>query len=83
MARRCGVRVGDLGDALGGRLFGSGVEHERRIADIVEQRVEMVVKERQPVLEADRAPAFADGGVEVVVRRGRAEFLGVELAEAA
>ena len=77
-----GVGVGDLGDALGGRLFGAGVEHEGRVADIVEQRVEAVVEERQPVLEADRAPAFADCGVEGIVRRGRAELLGVELAEA-
>ena len=34
------------------------------------------------MFEADRAPPFADGGVEVVVGRGRAEFLGVELAKA-
>ena len=35
------------------------------------------------MLEADRATALADRGVEIVVARRRAEFLGVELTEAA
>ena len=64
------------------RVLGARVEHERRVADIVEDRVEAFVEQRQPVLEADRAAAFADRGVEIVARGRRAEFCGVGLTEA-
>ena len=77
------IVVGDEGDALVRRILGASIEHERRIADIVEQSVEAFVEQRQPVLEADRAPPFADRGVEVVVAGRRAEFLGVGLSKAA
>ena len=65
------------------RVLGPRVEHEGRVSDIVEERVEAFVEERQPVLEADRPAALADRGVKIVVARRRAEFLGVSLAEAA
>ena len=77
-----GVIVGDERDALVRRVLGPRVEHERRIADIVEQRVEVFVEERQPMLEADRAAAFADRGVKIVAWRRRAEFRRVALAKA-
>ena len=77
-----GIGIGDLRDALARGLLGARVEHEGRVADIVEQRVEPIVEKRQPVLEADRATALADGGIEFVVGGRGAEFGGVGLAEA-
>ncbi len=78
-----GVGVGDLRDPLARRLLGPRVEHERRVADIVEKRVELVVEERQPVFEADRAAPLADGGVEIVGGGRGAEFKRIGLTEAA
>ena len=78
----CCIIVGDERDTLVGRVVGAPVEHERRIADIVEDRVELIVEQRQPMFDADRAAAFADGGVEIVAWSGRAELGRVALAEA-
>ena len=49
---------------------------------IVEQRVELVVEQRQPVLHAGMAAAFADRLVEQVARVGRAERRHIAGAEA-
>ena len=65
-----GIVVGDERDALVRRLLAARVEHERRIADIVEDRVQLVVEERQPMFDADGAAAFADRVVEVVAGGG-------------
>ena len=65
------------------RLARQMVEHERRVGQIVEQRVEPLVEERQPVLHAGKAPAFADRRIERIVARRRAERLDVAAAEAA
>ena len=78
-----GVVVGDQRDALACGLLRPRVEHEGRAGDIVEHGVEALVEERQPMLEADCPPAFADRGVKVVVARRRAEFERIGLAEAA
>ena len=78
-----GVVIGNERDALVRRVLRPRVQHERRARDIVEQRIQAFVEERQPMLEADRAAALADRGVKIVVARRRAEFLGVELTEAA
>jgi hypothetical protein len=50
---------------------------------VVEQGVEAGVEQRQPVLHAGEAAAFAHRLVEHVVRARRAELLDVALAEAA
>ena len=68
---------------LGQRLARQMVEHERRVGQIVEQRVEPLVVERQPVLHAGEAPAFAHRRIERIVARRRAERLDVVAAEAA
>ena len=69
--------------ALGDRLVRQMVEDDRRVGQIVEQRLQPLVEERQPVLHAGEAAAFADRGVERVVARRRAERLDVVAAEAA
>ena len=65
------------------RLARQMVEHDRRVRQIVEHRIEPLVEERQPMLHAGEAPALADRGVERVVARRRAERLDVGAAEAA
>ena len=69
--------------ALAERLARQMVEHDRRAGQIVEERVEPLVEERQPVLHAGKAAALADGGIERVVARRRAEGRDVAAAEAA
>ena len=69
--------------ALVDRLVREMVEDDRRAGQIVEQRVEPLVVEGQPVLHAGEAAALADRGVEAVVARRRAERLDVVAAEAA
>ena len=64
-------------------LAGQMVENHRRAGQVVEQRVEALEIERQPMLHAGEAPPFADRGVEAVVARRRAERLDVVAAEAA
>ncbi len=59
--------------ALCARLFRLAVEEDRRRGrQIVEQRIQPVVEEGQPVLDALTARALADGGVHRLVA-GRAE----------
>ena len=69
--------------ALADRLARQMVEDDRRVRQIVEQRLQPLVEERQPVLHAGEAPALADRGIERVVARRRAEGLDVVAAEAA
>ena len=68
---------------LGQRLARQMVEDDRRVGQIVEHRLQLLVEERQPVLHAGKAPAFADRGIERVVARRRAEGLDIAAAEAA
>ena len=75
------VIVGDERNALVRRVVSARVEHEWRITDIVKDRVELIVEQRQPMFDADGSPAFADGGVKIVAGRGRAELRRVALAE--
>ena len=77
------VVVEDQRVALGQCLVRQMVEHHRHVRQIVEDRVQPLVEEGQPVLHAGEAPAFADGRIERVVARGRAERLDIGAAEAA
>ena len=61
------VVVGDLREPLARGVLGQRLEDHRRARHIVEQRVEPVVEQRQPVLHAGMAAAFAHRLVEQVV----------------
>ena len=58
-------------------------DDHRRIRQIVEQRLQLLVEERQPVLHAGEAPALAHRLVERIVAEHRAEGGAIVLAEAA
>ena len=76
------VIVLHLREALAGRIVDQRVEDHRHARQVVEQRVEVVVEERQPVLHAGIAPALADRLVEPVVAGRRAEGRHIGLPEA-
>ena len=78
------VVVRDLREPLAGRLFVERLQHNRRAGQIIEQRVHLVVEQRQPVLHAGMAAAFAHRFVQHVVALGGAErrdIAGAELAD--
>ena len=77
------VIVLHLPEPLAGGIVDERVEGDRHALRVIEQRVEPVVEERQPVLDARITAAFADGFVEPVVAGRRAELGHVALAEAA
>ena len=54
-------------------LAGERLEHDRRAGQIIEQRVELGVEQRQPMLHAGIAAAFAHGLVKLIVRCRGAE----------
>ena len=76
------VVVGDLREALVRGVFGERLHRDRRAGQIIEQRVELGVEQRQPVLHAGMAAAFRDRLVERIARRG-AERFHIALAETA
>src|ERR1700730_11856977 len=80
MAR--GIETRDRLEPVVADLVGLMVEREPRTGQVVEQSLQLLVVERQPVLHADIAPAGADRFVEQVVRAGGAELLAVTRAEA-
>src|SRR5262249_54782011 len=53
------VIVLDLTEPLAGGVFGQRFEYERRPRHVIEQRVEPIMKQRQPMLHAAMPPAFA------------------------
>ena len=61
------VIVGDLREPLARRLLVERLQDHRRAGHVVEQRVELVVEQRQPVLHAGMPAAFAHRLVEQVV----------------
>ena len=77
------VIVGDLSQALMRGVIGQMFERQRRSRQVVEQSVEFPVKQRQPVLHARIAPAFAHRFVEQIVRAAGAELRDIAGAEAA
>src|SRR5262249_31142255 len=64
--------VGDLRQALVRGFLGQRLDGKRRSRQIIEQRLEPLMKQRQPVLHAGVAAAFADRLVEHVGRGGGA-----------
>ncbi len=77
------VVIGDLGEALLGGVLGQRLDHDRGAGEIIEQRVEVVMEQRQPMLHAGIAAAFAHRLVEQVVGLGRTEGLHIAGAERA
>ena len=75
------VIILDLRQPLGRRLANAGIEHQRRIASVGEDRIERIVEQRQPMLEAGAATALADRLVEHVAPRLAAELARVVLAK--
>ena len=72
----------DLTQAFAGGVLGERLEHDRRTRHVVEQRVEPVVKERQPVLHAGMTAPFTHRVIEEVVGRGGAKSFHIAQAEA-
>ena len=77
------VIVRDLLEALARGVLALRLDRNRRVAEIVEQRVHPLLEQRQPVLHAGIAAAFADGLIQRIVGSGRAELRGIGHAEAA
>ena len=75
------VIVGDLREALVGGFFGQRLDGDGRCAEIVEQRFQALVEQRQPMLHAGVPPALADRFVEHVVGRRGAEGCDITGAE--
>ena len=65
------IIVGDLREPLVGGFFGERLDRDRRAFDVIEQRFQPGVKQRQPMLDAGGAAAFAHRFVEHVVGRRR------------
>src|SRR5215813_14537517 len=76
------VIVGDLTEPLAGGVLGQRLEYHRGTGYVIEQRIEPVMEQRQPMLHPAMAPAFAHCVVEEVVGRGSAEGRDVAEAEA-
>ncbi len=86
MRKRLAPRVTvfvDLGDPLVGGVLDLRLEHQGCTLDVFEQRFHLVVEQRQPVLHAGIAAAFADSFIEQVVALGRAERRDIAHAETA
>ena len=65
------------------RLIGRGVaDDEVAIAEMVEQGLQTVLEQRQPMLHARHPAPFRYRLVERILRRGRAEFLAIAGTEA-
>ena len=77
------VIIGDLLEALTHRVLALRFDRDRRVAEIVEQRVHLVLEQRQPMFHAGMAAALADGLVERIVALGRAEFRDIAHPEPA
>ena len=73
------VVVLDLSEALVGGVFRQRLERDHRPRQIVEDRLQAVVEQRQPMLHAGVTAAFGHRLVEQVVGRGRTE--GFDIAE--
>ena len=77
------VIIRDLRQPLASRVVDLRVEQQRRVAEIIEQRVEFVVEQRQPMFGAGMAAALADRFVKRVAARLAAKARRIGLAEAA
>src|SRR3984893_18487245 len=79
MAR--GIETRDRLEPVVADLVGLMVEREPRTGQVVEQSLQLLIIERQPVLHADIAPAGADRFVEQIIGAGGAELLAIARAK--
>ena len=77
------VIIGDCGEALARGVLGERLHRQCGARQIIEQRLHLVVEQRQPMLHAGIAPSAAHRLVQQIVGRGGAEFLHIAGAEAA
>ena len=77
------VQVGDELQPRIPRLFGLGIEADKRARKIVEQHIETIVEQRQPMFHALVLTTGGDRLVKRIVARHRAEQLHVTLAKLA
>ena len=74
--------VGDLLEALGARVVIERIEGDDRVRQIVEQGLEPLMEQRQPMLHALMLAPCGDRLVKLVLGRRRAEQLDIAGAEA-
>ena len=77
------VIILDQSEALIRGLPGERIENQGGAGAIIKQRVELFVKQRQPMFEALMAAAFADRFIERIAARLRAKMRHIGLAETA
>ena len=77
------VVIPDLREALARSVFGQRIQQQRRIAHIIEERVQLAIEQRQPMLHAHVSAAFADGFIEIVAARLGTEEGKIILAKTA
>ena len=77
------VIIGDLLETLARGVLALRLDRHRRAVEIIEQRVHPLLKQRQPVLHAGMAAAFADRLIQRIVALGRAEGRDIAHAETA
>ena len=77
------VIIGDLLEALARGILALRLDRDRRVIEIIEQRVHPLGKQRQPVLHAGMAAAFADRLIQQIVALRRAEGCDIAHPEAA
>ena len=75
------VMVVDRGNALQPRLLHQRIKHQRAVGDIVEQRIQPVMEQRQPMFQPRIAATFADRLIKRIGRSGRAELGDIGLPE--
>jgi len=76
------IEIGDRLESVGAGLLGLMIERQRRAGQVIEQRFQGLIIERQPVLHAGIAAAGADRFVERVVAAARSELLAIARSEA-
>ena len=79
----CLVVIDDQVVPLAQRFVRKVIEHHRRVWQVVEDRFQPLVEERQPVLHAGETTSLRDRRVKPVVARRGAESFDVGTAEAA
>src|ERR1700689_4284468 len=77
------IVIRDLLEALAGGVLALRLDRDRRVTEIIEQRVHPLLEQRQPVLHAGMPSAFADGFIERIVALGGAEGCDIPHPEAA
>ena len=77
------VIIVDLPESLARGVFALRFDRDRRAGEIIEQRIHSLLEQRQPMLHAGMAAAFADRLIKQIVALGRAECRDIAHAEAA